>query len=84
MSTGGIVWGADTRISMPVPTGDVIQVPMFGFGMSQYRLVHDITLAEAQEMATPTYAPPASPGGMVVVRGDADLDSPAAQPPGTA
>ena len=74
MAAGSPVWGADTQISMPVPTGDDIQVPMYGFGMTQYRLVHDITAADAEQLKVPTYAP-AAYFTAIQVPGDADVDS---------
>lgn len=50
-------WGADVPISMPVPTGDSVMVEMYGFGMSQYRLVHDLSAAEYEALSVPVYAP---------------------------
>jgi hypothetical protein len=44
------VWSADCPVSMPEPTGDEVIVAMYGFGMSQYRLVHDITSVEYEEL----------------------------------
>lgn len=66
-------WGADVPISMPVPVAEPVMVPMFGFGMTQYRLVPDMTSAEYQELSVPVYAP-AAPAGDVVA-GDAALDA---------
>jgi hypothetical protein len=60
---------------MPVPTGDTILVPMFGFAFSQYRLIHDITAADAEMLRVPVYAPASYGQGTVTVRGDADLDA---------
>lgn len=68
------VWGADCPISMPLPSGEQVVVPMFGFGMTQFRLVHDITEAEYEELGTPVYAP--QPGGLPVIPDDASLDQP--------
>ena len=66
------VWGADCPISMPMPSGDPVLVPMFGFAMSQFRLVHDITAAEYEAMAVPIYAPVNS---ATAVADDAALDA---------
>jgi hypothetical protein len=67
------VWGADVPISMPVASGDPALVPMFGFAMSQYRLVHDITQTEMEALSVPIYAPerPAAQS----VADDAELDA---------
>jgi hypothetical protein len=35
---------------MPEPTGDDRLVPMFGFAMGQYRLMHDITAVEYEDL----------------------------------
>lgn len=72
MSTTRPVWGADVPISMPIPSGDPALVPMFGFSMGQYRLVHDITQNEYEAMSVPIFAPeqPASQA----VADDAELD----------
>jgi hypothetical protein len=53
------VWGADCPISMPVPAPATESkvVGMFGFSMTQYRLVHDITAAEYESLRVPVYAP---------------------------
>ena len=73
MATTRPVWGADCPISMPVPSGDPILVPMFGFAMTQNRLVHDLTAAEYESLAVPVYTPynPAGPS----VADDAELDT---------
>jgi hypothetical protein len=67
------VWGSDVPISMPVPSDEAVMVPMFGFGMTQYRLVHDISATEYEALSVPVYAPEAP--ATDVVRGDAALDS---------
>lgn len=51
------VWSADCRVSMPEPTGDTEIVPMYGFAMAQYRLVHSITSTEYEELRVPVYSP---------------------------
>lgn len=73
MSTTRPVWGADVPISMPVPSGDPALVPMFGFSMGQYRLMHDITQAEMEQLSVPVFAPerPAAQS----VADDAELDA---------
>lgn len=57
------VWSADCPVSMPEPTGDQKIVGMYGFAMSQYRLIHDITKVEYADLRVPVYAPrdPAQP-----------------------
>lgn len=62
------VWSADCPVSMPEPTGDTTLVPMYGFAMSQYRLIHDITQAEYSDLRVPIYAP--KDPGLPTVRGD--------------
>lgn len=62
------VWSADCPVSMPEPTGDNVLVPMYGFGMSQYRLVHDLTSTEYADLRVPVYAP--HDPGLPTVRGD--------------
>lgn len=67
------VWGADVPISMPLPPGEPVMVPMYGFGMTQFRLVHDISAAEYEALAVPVYAPDGPTGR--VVAGDAAIDA---------
>jgi hypothetical protein len=67
------VWGADVPISMPVPADEPVMVEMYGFGMTQYRLVHSLTAADYESLAVPVYAP-ASPTGKTVP-GDAGIDA---------
>jgi hypothetical protein len=57
---------------MPVPSGDPVIVPMYGFSMTQYRLVHDLTAAEYEELAVPVFAPPDP--SVPVIADDAELD----------
>lgn len=59
---------------MPLPTGDIIQVPMYGFAMSQFRLVHDLTEPEYEALAVPVYAP--MDGMLPVIPDDAGIDAP--------
>jgi hypothetical protein len=67
------VWGADVPISMPLPAAEPVMVPMFGFGMTQYRLVHDLSAVEYETLAVPVFAPETpSPD---VVADDAAIDS---------
>jgi hypothetical protein len=73
MTTSRPVWGADCPISMPLATGDPVQVQMFGFGMAQYRLVHDITANELEQLKVPIYAPDSPTSDTVA--DDADLDA---------
>lgn len=66
-------WGADVPISMPVPAAEPVMVEMFGFGMTQYRLVHDLTPAEYEALSVPVYAPAQATGK--VVADDAGIDA---------
>lgn len=67
-------WGADVPISMPVPAAEPAMVEMHGFSMTQYRLVHDITAAEYEELSVPVYAPAQQQGGGTVAD-DAAIDA---------
>jgi hypothetical protein len=53
------VWGADCPVSMPLPApaDETKLVGMGGFAMTQYRLIHDITAVEYEELSVPVYAP---------------------------
>jgi hypothetical protein len=73
VTTNRPVWGADVPISMPIPSGDPVLVPMFGFSMTQYRLVHDITQAEYEQLSVPVYAPERPPSQSVA--DDAEMDA---------
>jgi hypothetical protein len=66
------VWGSDVPISMPVAAPEAVMVPMMGFGMTQYRLVHDVTPAELEALGVPVYAPEIASSA---VADDLDLDS---------
>jgi hypothetical protein len=66
-------WASDVPISMPLPAGEDVMVPMFGFGMTQYRLVHDLSRAEYEALAVPVYSPPQASGS--VSRDDAGIDA---------
>lgn len=65
-------WGADVPISMPVPADEPVVVPMFGFGMTQFRLAHDLTPAEYEALSVPVYAPVQTAD---VIADDAQLDA---------
>lgn len=67
------VWGSDVPISMPLPADEAVLVPMFGFGMTQYRIVHDLSAAEYEALAVPVYAPEAP--AQEVVADDTAIDS---------
>jgi len=71
------VWGADVPISMPLPAAEQRLVPMFGFAMTQYRLVHDLSAADYEALAVSVYAPDQPTTDEV--RGDAALDAGVAQ-----
>jgi hypothetical protein len=68
-------WGADVPVSMPlpVPPSEQVVVEMFGFGMTQYRLVHGITQREYEALSVPVYQPrdPSAPS----VQDDAAIDA---------
>lgn len=64
------LWSSDVRISTPTPPADEVLVPMFGFGMTQYGLMHDLTDGEYEYLRTPSYSPN-QPGE--VVYGDEDV-----------
>lgn len=66
-------WGADVPVSMPLPADEPAMVGMFGFAMTQYRLVHDLSAADYEALSVPVYAP-ALPSGDTVP-GDAAIDS---------
>jgi hypothetical protein len=57
---------------MPVPPDEPVMADMFGFGMTQFRLVHSITPAEYEALAVPVYAPPGP--AVPVVDDDAGID----------
>lgn len=59
------VWSSDTRISVPEPPEENVLVSMYGFGMTQFRLVHDLTATEYEYMYRPSYAPEAPPDDVV-------------------
>lgn len=65
------VWSSDVPISIPQAPSSQVLVPMFGFGFTQYGLVHDLTEAEREYLRTPSYSPN-QPGD--VVYGDQDVE----------
>jgi hypothetical protein len=67
------VWGSDVPISMPLPAPEPQIVPMFGWAMTQFRLVHAISQADYENLAVPVYAPDQPSGD--VVADDAAIDS---------
>ena len=50
-------WGSDVPISMPQPPPNAVEVPMHGFGMSRFGLVHDLTEVEFEALRVPSFAP---------------------------
>jgi len=66
-------WGSDVPISMPLPADEPQLVQMFGFAMTQYRLVHAISGPDYEALAVPVYAPDLP--GSDVVAGDAAIDA---------
>ena len=71
--TDRAAWGADVPVSMPLPAAEETMVPMYGFGMTQYRLVPDLTAAEYEALAVPVYGPVQAGSG--VIADDAALDA---------
>jgi hypothetical protein len=71
--TDRAAWGADVPVSMPLPAPEQPMVPMYGFAMTQYRLVHDITAVEYEALSVPVYAPVQATGD--VVADDAAIDA---------
>lgn len=59
------VWSSDTKISVPLPPADGVLVPMYGFGWSQFGLVHDLSSSDYEYMRTPTYAPELPTGDVI-------------------
>ncbi len=54
-------WGADTQISLPsAPSPDLpmlVDLGGSGFGFTAGGICHNITQAQLEEMATPSFAP---------------------------
>lgn len=67
------VWGADCPVSMPLPApaSEPRLVGMFGFSFTQYRLVHDISAVDYENLAVPVYAPLSG----FTVADDANIDN---------
>lgn len=57
MSTDVPAWSSDVPISIPHPPEESVLVSMFGFGMTQLGLVHDLTQVEYDYLRTPSYSP---------------------------
>ena len=55
-------WGSDVPISLPTaPTADlpmIVDLGGSGFGFTAGGICHNITSADLEELATPTFAPP--------------------------
>ena len=71
--TDRAAWGADVPVSMPLPAAEAALVPMYGFAMTPFRLVHDLTVAEYESLAVPVYGPVQAAGD--VVADDAAIDA---------
>ena len=58
-TTSRPVWGADVPISMPlpVPAEETVLVDMYGLGMTQFRLVHQLTAREYEALSVPVWQP---------------------------
>ncbi|MEU6362276.1 hypothetical protein [Streptomyces albidoflavus] len=52
-------WGADTPVSMPQPLPSGVEgiVPMGGFVMTESGLFPDLSAADHERLARPTFAP---------------------------
>jgi hypothetical protein len=74
------VWGADCPVSMPLPppADEAKLVNMYGFSMTQYRLVHNISQPDYESLSVPVYAPTTG----FTVQDDASIDR-AGPPRGT-
>jgi hypothetical protein len=57
MSTDVPAWSSDVPISIPHPPSEAILVSMFGFGVTQLGIVHDLTEVEYDYLRTPSYSP---------------------------
>lgn len=53
-------WGADCPISLPTvpPLPMLVDLGGSGFGFTAGGICHNVTSAQLEEMATPTFAPP--------------------------
>lgn len=58
------VWGSDTPVSIPTPKNPREAVTDLGdgWGFGQYGLVHNLSLADWEELVVPNYSPPSKPG----------------------
>lgn len=65
MSTDIPNWSSDVPISIPQPPANPILVPMFGFGMTELGLAHDLTDGEYEFLRTPSYAPELPADGLI-------------------
>lgn len=65
------VWSSDVPISIPQAPESAVLIPMFGFGFTQYGLVHDLTEVEREFLRTPSYSPE-RPGDIVYEDGDVE------------
>jgi hypothetical protein len=57
MGTDVPAWSSDVPISIPQPPTESILVPMFGFGVTQLGIVHDLSEVEYDFLRTPSYSP---------------------------
>lgn len=74
------VWAADVPVSMPVPPpqGETTIIDMYGFGMTQFRLVHNLTQREYEQLSVPVYQPVDL--SQPVSQDDIGIDTPAPPP----
>jgi hypothetical protein len=70
--TGSSSWGSDVPISMPQPSGESVLVQMFGFGYTQYGLVHDLNSLDYMSARRPASPPDVDPASEIL--DDAELD----------
>jgi hypothetical protein len=71
-----IHWGADVKVSMPQPLDDSNSgiVPMDGFTFTYSGLFHDLSRADWERLAVPSFAPAVPTSD--TVRYDTALDVP--------
>lgn len=64
MATPSNNWGADVAVSMPTPSKSdhIIRQLGDGWALTQWGLVHDITVNDLEEYVTPTWSPPMEVG----------------------
>lgn len=62
-----VEFGSDVAVSMPrAPQRTGVEVPMYGFVFTENGLMHDLTQADHERLAVPTYGPALDPDTEVV------------------